>query len=372
MKVRPLALTLLLLAATSPVLRADDLPTLTEQNVIAGTMTIDFATRTNPDTSGDLKKDSPALGVKDSYKFDLNVAKTTEYTGEIVRQPKLYSSILGRTKQDGRLYYNVNIAVLNPKDLTQKKTVGKWVGEAPLDAATGTYDLAGGQANQSPLRIAVETVGKAQGFTDPFGGKFVGKAEKKESLGSTFFTRMVGGKEVKLEVKKSDPMTFQGVELAKGPSTIYPRTVVNGKLDYDYETSNFLTDGITFGYSVDGKDYADKMTGSIKWVEDANYKTNGKGSYEFNLRFNEDKNKPAHGEAAAFEGQSDENAFFAVDNSLPCLTGTVEYTDGFVPGTDTVASSKVVYKLNANKLTKQQIVNFFKLWMIAVGPTNDD
>ena len=107
-------------------------------------------------------------------------------------------------------------------------------------------------------------------------------------------------------------------------------------------------------------------------MQDPNYKTNGKGTYEFNLRFNEDKNKPAQGEAAAFEGQSDEAAFFAVDNALPCLAGTVEYTDSFVPGTDTVASSKVVYKLNANKLPKQQIVNFFKLWLICVGPTNDD
>ena len=32
----------------------------------------------------------------------------------------------------------------------------------------------------------------------------------------------------------------------------------------------------------------------------------------------------------------------------------------------------MTYKLNANKLTKQQIVNFFKLWVVAIGPTNDD
>ena len=34
--------------------------------------------------------------------------------------------------------------------------------------------------------------------------------------------------------------------------------------------------------------------------------------------------------------------------------------------------SGVTYNLNANKLTKQQVMNFFKLWMIAVGPTNDE
>ena len=32
----------------------------------------------------------------------------------------------------------------------------------------------------------------------------------------------------------------------------------------------------------------------------------------------------------------------------------------------------MTYHLDANKLTKQQIVNFFKLWMVCVGPTNDE
>ncbi|MGC4030887.1 MAG: hypothetical protein QM754_03950 [Tepidisphaeraceae bacterium] len=242
----------------------------------------------------------------------------------------------------------------------------------PLDTKTGAYDLSAGRANDSQLRVAIDAVGQAQAFVDPFAGKLVGKAEKKESLGSQLYTRVVGGKEVKIEVKRADPMLFQGIELAKGPVSLYPRTSVNGRLDFDYETSNYLTDGITFIYTLNGKEITDKVTGSIKWIEDANYKTNGKGHYEFNLRFNEDKNKPAQSEAAAFEGQSDEAAFFTVDNSIPCLTGTIDYVDSFIPGTDTVASSKSTYKLNANKLTRQQIVNFFKLWMVAVGPTNDD
>ena len=376
MKLRPnyLAASLVLaLAAAAPFATAQDAPNLiTENNVIAGTINIDFGTRTNLDTTGNLKKDSAALGAKDSYKLNLNVAKTTEYSGEVIRQPKLLSSLIGTTKQDGRLYYNLNIAVLNPKDLTQKKVVGKWVGEVPLDTKTGAYDLAGGRANETPLRVAIDAVGQAQAFTDPFAGKLIGKPEKKEALGSMLYKRVVGGKEVTLQIKKADPMTFQGIELAKGPVSIYPRTTVNGRLDFDYETSNYLTDGITFNYTVNGKEINDKITGSIKWVEDANYKTNGKGYYDFNLRFNEEKNKPAQTEGAAFEGQTDEAAFFSVDNSIPCLTGTIEYVDTFVPGSDTVAASKVTYKLNANKLTRQQIVNFFKLWVVAIGPTNDD
>jgi hypothetical protein len=42
------------------------------------------------------------------------------------------------------------------------------------------------------------------------------------------------------------------------------------------------------------------------------------------------------------------------------------------PGSELPATSKITYKLNANKLNKQQIMNFFKLWMVGVGPTNDE
>jgi hypothetical protein len=37
-----------------------------------------------------------------------------------------------------------------------------------------------------------------------------------------------------------------------------------------------------------------------------------------------------------------------------------------------VIASKIGYELNANKLSKQQVMNFAKLWLIAVGPTNDE
>ena len=345
---------------------------ITEDNIISGTMTIDFGTRTKLDTSGDLKEGSAALGAQDTYTFALNVAKTTEFAGEIKRQPTLYSSILQRTKQVGQLVFNVKLSVLNPKDMTQKKQVGSWVGTMPHDLATGTYDLGGGAAAQSPLRISVDAVGSAKSFTDNFAGKLVGKAEKKEGLASYSYSRLVGGKTVEFKVTKSDPMKFENVVLAKGPAESYPRTNLNGRLDYDYETGNWLTDGLRFRYSFDGKDYEDIVTGTIKWVEEGDYEQTGKGRYELNLRFNEEKNKPAAGEDAAFAAMSEEDAFFAVDNSVPSLTGTVTYVDTMMAGKGVPSSSQVTYAINANKLTKQQVMNFFKMWMVAVGPTNDE
>ncbi|MBC7815861.1 MAG: hypothetical protein IAG10_03060 [Planctomycetaceae bacterium] len=366
-----LAVSMMLLASGTAVRAQDN--TLTEDDVIKGTMQIDFNTRTRRDTSGDLKEGSAALGAQDKYVFNLNVAKTTEFQGEILRTPKLFSSVLGRTKQDALLYYNVNLAVLNPNDLKQRKVVGKWVGRVPIDPATGAYDLAAGKADSQGLRVVVEATGAAPSFSDPFAGRLMGKSEKKEKLGSKLYKRVIGGKEQSITVKAVDPMAFQRIELSKGPAGNYPRTIVNGSLDFDYETSNYLTDGITFVYSLDGKEIEDKVTGSIKWVEDPAYKTNGKGYYEFNLRYNEEKNKKPSNEASAFAQLNPEEAFFAVDTSVPCLTGRIEYIDTFVPGSDgTVSNSKVTYHLNANKLTKQQVVAFFKLWLICVGPTNDD
>lgn len=345
--------------------------TITEDKVIAGTMDIDFGTRTNLDTSGDLKDKSPAIGAKDTYKVAMSVAQTTKFTGTITRQPNLYTKTLGRKKQDALVTYSLDLAVLNPRDLKQERTVGKWVGTMPIDTATGAYNLAGGSAKDSPLRVSVDAVGKAAAFVDKFAGRLVGKAEKKDTLAEYHYKRIIGDKEFKVTVKKSDPMRFEAITLAKGPSENYPATGVSGRLDYDYETGNWFTDGIRLTYNLDGKDVTDTITGSIKWVEDADRKTNGKGYYEFNLRFNEEKYKKTGSEAAAFEKMSEEDAFFAVDNTIPCLTGRISYVDT-MGGGDAPTSSKVTYSLNANKLTKQQIMAFYKLWMIAIGPTNDE
>jgi hypothetical protein len=343
---------------------------ITEDNVITGTMDIQFATRTQLDSSGDLKEGSAAIGAQDKYTIDLAVAKTTKFTGSITRQPNLYTSTLQRKKQSAQLGFDIGLAVLNPKDLTQKKDVGKWVGLVPIDEKSGAYDLAGGRAQERPLRISVDAIGRASAFQDQFAGRLLGKAEKKEGLAAYTYKRMVGNKEVAVTVKRSDPLRFDQVELAKGPVEIYPHTFVNGRLDYDYETGNWLTDGINFRYTLDGKEYTDVVTGTIKWVEDPQRKTNGKGYYEFNLRFNEEKSKKAGGESAAFDKMSEEDAFFAVDNSIPSLTGKIAYVDQMISGKDAPSSSKVTYNLNANKLTKQQVMNFFKLWVLCTGPAN--
>ncbi len=358
--------TLALSAFTGSALAQPEL--ITKDDVITGTMNIEFDTRTRKDTSGDLREGSTALGAKDKYTFNLRVADTTEFTGEVQRSPNLYSKVIGKKKQEASLFFKINLAVMNPKDLKQKKNVGSWVGTVPIDTASGAFDLAGGGAKESALRISIDAVGRAPAFVENFGGRLIGKAEKKETLAAYTFKRVVGNKTVEIKVQKTDPIRFENVSLAKGPSENYPRTSVNGRLDYDYETGNWYTDGLRFKYTLDGREMEDIVTGSIKWVEDPDRKSNGKGYYDFNIRFNE--TKKGGSESAAFEKMSDEDAFFAVDDSQSCLTGRIHYVDTMAG--DTVSASQVTYKLNANKLSRQQIMNFFKAWMLAVGPTNDE
>ncbi|MGH8582699.1 MAG: hypothetical protein ACREWG_07885 [Gammaproteobacteria bacterium] len=364
---------LLALCAATTVF-AEDQAIITEPGFISGKMSIDFDTRKDLDTSGNFVEGSPAQNAADVYDLQLNVAKTTEYAGKIVRKPRLVSRVLGREEQQASLAYAVNLAVRNPKDLEQKKMVGKWAGNIYIDK-NGVYDLSAGN-----LRMALDAVGRSPAFTGVFAGRIYGKGETKEGLVSqkiSEYSRLIKGKKVSVKVKNSDPLKFSSLLLGEGPAQIYPKTMVDGNLDYDYETGNWYTNGVRFKYSLNGKEHEDVMTGSIKWVEDPNRASNGKGQYEFNLRFNEERTKGAADEGAAFaEANLDEEAFFSVDDSIPSMTGTVSYADTFAPSGDeeepTVTHSEVVYNLDATKLTKQQAVNFFKLWLVVVGPTNDE
>lgn len=361
MKILSLA-TLFILATTT--LHAQELEKISQPGAITGAVNINFATRTRLNDQG-----KPQAGAKDVYEVGLIVGKTTEFKGKVERQPLITSSLLGRVEQKGQLFYSLDLAVFNPVNMTQKKTVGKWVGTVPI-TAEGVYELDG--AGDSKQRISVDAIGKAPAFTDNFGGRLYGKGKK--SSGVMSYVRQFQGKEVKLEVKNVDPMRFENVSLAMGPAQNYPKTMVSGNLDFDYETGNWLTNGIRFNYSVGGKEYNDVVTGSIKWVEDPNRASNGKGQYEFNLRWNEGAAKPVSTEADAFKGASDEEAFFTVDNSIPSLTGVVKFEDTMttIDGEPVPSASKITYQLDANELTKQQIMNFLKLWLVGIGPTNDE
>jgi len=168
-------------------------------------------------------------------------------------------------------------------------------------------------------------------------------------------------------VSKYDKMEYQQHVLAAGPVQIYPEVTVNGSLIYDYGRSAWYFQNVTVSYTVEGRQMSDKLTGNIRWVESANRKSTGEGEYQFDVHVNE----PLPNEAAVFAAPSDESAFFATDDAVSALVGTMKYKDT-MRGDDAIASD-VAIDLTGNKLTKQEAMCLCKLLIFStIVPMNSE
>jgi len=332
-------------------------PHVQAKPAVQGTMLIAFGTRSDVDDEG-----KPRTGSEDRYTVHLQLGDgPLAVAGTIKRHPLLLSSILGRELQGAGLGFDL-------KFLSGGKPTAEMTGSVPIDEK-GVYVLSGG-------KLLMKT---PNGRTAAFSGRIVGKSDNTAAgLANKLYeyARVIRGKRIKVQSKHIDPLEFKNVLLASGPQS-FPESTVNGRLDYDYDTGNWLTSGLRIAYSKDGQKAEDTVSGSIRWVEDAHRDTNGRGEYQFNLRFNE----PQKDESAYFTDAADEELFFAVDESVPSLTGSVAYIDTYGPSADAseaadderpVLASKVTYRLESRGLTETQVMNFLKLWLLVVGPVNDE
>lgn len=328
---------------------------------IKGDAAIKFNTRTNTDSDG-----KPKEGVADRYTLSVNVANSVLFHGSIESTP--YIKKLVGSSQLAHLDYTIECDVVNPKNPSQTKNVGRLFGRVPVDDKN-VY-----QFNDGNLKMAIFAVGTAKGFESTFKGLALGKAPsnsegflaklKNEALN---VTKMVNGKSVALAVTKYDKMEFKDHVLGAGPVQIYPDVTLNGGLIYDYGRTAWYFDKVSAAYAVDGRQYFDKLTGNIRWIESPNRAANGEGEYQFDIRVNE----PPQTEAAAFSGPADESAFFATDDAIPALTGTMKYKDTL--NGDATISSVITIDLKGNKLTKQQAMYLAKLLFVSfVVPLNSD
>ncbi len=321
---------------------------------ISGTMDIVFNTRLpqNLDSSG-----KPEKGVKDVYKVNLK-AGSTEFKGTIERTPRLVGSILGRETQRGQLFYSVALSVGGTY-------LGDWLGTVVTDDV-GRYLWNGAGDPNSKPRIQIQSVGNQAAFTDFFSGIMIGKGG--QSGGSAKFVRKLGGGKVATYTAENiDPMDFRQLVVAKGPLGSHYQFTIDGKLIYDRESGSWITEGINI--TPEGSKTPDKITGSIRWVEDPNRASNGKGDYILNLRWNEDRIQPS--EESFTGGVVDEDSFFAVDKGKPGLTGKIAYEDKMSPDGKVVAS-RVTFDILSNNLERNQVLSFLKLWLVGVGPLNDE
>ena len=345
-----------LLVAAATVLSAQ---TADQTYTVTGEIAVRYNTRTQVDANGAV----PA-GVTDKYALDINVANSAKMHGTIEFLPFIKNTF--SSNQDSQLSYLIECDVLNPKNPAQAKNVGRVFGIVPIDA-NNVYRF-----DDGTLKTAIFPIGTAKGFESSFKGTALGKPPvssggvfaklKKEALN---VTKMVKGKAVTIPVANYDRVDFQKVVLGSGPVQIYPEAVFNGALIYDYGRTAWYFENVTVSYVIDGRQYQDKLSGNIRWIESPMRATNGEGSYEFDIRVNE----PAQSEVAAFAAPADEADFFATDNTIPALTGTMKYKD--MMQRDRVASSTINVALTSNKLTKQQVMYLSKmLFLVVVVPLN--
>lgn len=326
---------------------------------IRGEAAIKFNSRTNTDGDG-----KPREGVTDKYTLSVNVSNSVLFRGTIEHTPHI-SKVVG-TSQLAHLDYTVECDVVNPRNPSQTRNVGRIFGMVPVDDKN-VYRF-----DEGSLKTVVFPVGTAKGFESTFKGIAAGKPPassagfltklKNEALN---VTKLVNGKSIAIAVTKYDRMEFRGHVLGAGPVQIYPDATVNGSMIYDYGRTAWYFENVTIGYVVDGRQFQDKVTGNIRWIEAPNRANSGQGEYQFDVRVNE----PSQTEAAAFTGPADESAFFAVDEGIPALTGTMKYKDTM--SGETVTNSAVTIDLKGNKLTKQQAMNLAKLLFFSlVVPLN--
>ena len=332
---------------------------------IKGALNINFDTVAQTVNNG-----KPAPGVTDRYTFDLNVSNSVVYHGKIVRLPLIPGSVFG-TAQEGNLTFDVDCSVVNPRNPAQTKNIGKLSGLVPVDK-NNVYRFSDGTVG-----INTFSIGMAVGINSKFSGLALGKPPantgalaklKKQVIN---ITRSVHGQTVTIPVTNYDRMDFQSLVLAGGPVQIYPEVTVNGSMLYDYDRNAWHFQGVNCAYFVGGRQFQDTLTGDIRWIEDPNRSTNGNGEYDFDVRVNE----PPPSEAAAFSAPTSESDFFATDDSVMGLTGTMKYHDTIVGDykDDNVTVSAVQIDLTGNKLTKQQVMYLCKLLLFsAVVPMNSE
>lgn len=324
-----------------------------EHTFIKGEMQIKYNSRTTQ-------------GAQDWYILNVNVCNSVLFKGGIGHRPFVKGGYFS-AEQTSNLKFDMECEVVNPKNPSQTKPIGKVLGTIPI-SKSGVYDYSG-----DSIKITILSSGATTKFGGTVQGKPLVKPEKsltdraKEALS---IKKTVNGKTVSIRVKDYDKMEFPQTKLASGPLGIYQEVIVDGNMVFDYERNCWYFNSLKINYSVESGDetkiISDRLSGSIRWVEDKNRKQNGLGQYEFDIRINE---KLANESAVFSNVVTDESSFFETDPNIKSLTGTMKYKDTF--SGSTVIGSNVTIDLVGNQINKQQTMSLCKLLLFTcVIPLN--
>lgn len=334
------------------------------------------ATNSNLFIKGDMKivyntKQNPAgtKGIEDVYTINVNVANSAIFHGKMSDRPQIIEGMFSKAVTQPRsLKYNIDCDVVNPANPTQTKNIGRMYGLVPI-SSEGVYDY-----DRGNLVVDILPIGNAAGFTSKFSGKAGGKplvrpANWTDTVREAVnITRLVNGKPSTVTLKRYDKMEFRNVVLGQGPIQIYQPVTLNGTMLYDYDKNCWFFNNFTVQYAEGQNVKIDHITGTMRWVEDSNRKSNGLGYYDTDIRVNE----PVQDGSAVFSAPTDESAFFSSNSAIPGLTGTMKYKDTINTDGSTTASS-VDINFIGNNINKQQIMVLAKIIIFsAVIPMNSD
>lgn len=329
---------------------------------IKGDMNIKFNTHQNPPGT---------KGIQDVYDININVANSVVFHGKMTDRPQIIEGMFTKAiTQPRSLKYDVACDVVNPKNYAQTKNIGRMYGMVPI-SSDGVYHY---DNDNNPLVVDILPMGRAGGFTSKFSGMAAGKplvrpSNWTDTIRETVnISRLVNGKPMTVSLKRYDKMDFRQVVLAQGPIQIYQPVTVNGTMLYDYDKNCWFFNNFTVQYAEGGNIKIDRVTGTIRWVEDPQRKSNGLGQYEFDIRVNE----PVPDGSGVFAAPTDETDFFASDTTVPGLSGTMKYKDTLNSDGDTLASA-VTIDLTGNNINKEQVMVLNKVIIFAsVIPMNSD
>lgn len=325
-------------AAAKPPSAFDPVPTLP----VTGTMQIAYRTRASAE---------PKPGVTDVYTLNVNVANSAVFRGAIEQLPFVSNTL--SSNQNGRIQYDVDLDVVNPRNIAQTRNVGKIVGFVPVDKQNVYhYDEGAG------VKIVVFPIGAAKGFESRFTGTTIGKPPAASGFAKLKqdTVKLVSSKGGAIILTKYDKMTLSNHILPMGPVAIYPEVTTNGTIFFDYTRNAWHFNNLHLIYNAEGRRADDVLSGSIRWIEAKNRPQTGEGHYEVNVYVNE----PPPTESAAFAATPDEAAFFSASDEMPGLSGNISYKDT-ITGDGRVTNSVIQIDLKGIKLSKAQLMALSKL-----------
>lgn len=194
----------------------------------------------------------------------------------------------------------------------------------------------------------------------PIQGKVIRGLEVAGTLPSMNFnigagaTTLIEGKGPEGQIIQSVSGSDQVIEVNSvalaGVAKFSGRALVDGTLTYKGKGELFVPDLIMSYPQEKGQTINEIITGNIKWIKaESKIPNTALSRYEINIFFN--------------RGQGTDSS----------LKGTVTFTDTLSPK-DPKTTFKTVadYRMTSKNLSRDQITNFMKLWLLLIGPLHDD